>query len=132
MSKFKFPRRRYNILDSTFRRHGIFYSIEALLDIIYDKTGEEISRSTLDKDLRAMKDEFDAPIYYDNLNKGYTYSDKNFTIDQFPLSEDEKDVLGMAYQVFRTLKGTPLLKKLEGTIDTVSYTHLTLPTIYSV
>jgi predicted DNA-binding transcriptional regulator YafY len=119
MSKFKFPRRRYSILDSLFRRHGIFYTIDSLLDIIYEKTGEEISKSTIDKDLRAMKEEFNAPIYYDHLNKGYTYKNKTFTIDQFPITEGDKEVLGMAYQVFRALKGTPLLKKLEGTIDKI-------------
>ena len=119
MSKFKFPRQRYTIIDNMFRRHGIFHTADDVLDTIYDRTGEDISVYTFNKDIRAMKDEYGAPIIYNKTKKGYTYSDHSFSIDDIPLSHDDKELLEMAYQAFKTFKGSPLLKKLESTLDKI-------------
>jgi predicted DNA-binding transcriptional regulator YafY len=122
MPPFKFPRQRYDVINSLMRRNGKFYTAEEILDVIYERTGQDISRDMLNKDFKAMRDEYQAPIVYNSTYKGYTYRDHQFTIDDIPVTADDRDMLNFALDALKVFRGTELLNRLQSTVDKILVT----------
>lgn len=81
--------------------------------------GENISDSTIEKDLFAMRMEHDAPLKYSKREKGYFYEDPEFTMDEIPLNEDDVDAIKFAANVFYQFKGVEVFRKFEFAIDKI-------------
>ena len=57
-------------------RQKNFPTKAAIIGIIEERTDKEYSASSLEKDLRAMRDDFFAPIEFNNVERGYFYGTK--------------------------------------------------------
>lgn len=78
-----------------------------------------ISPSTIEKDLNAMRLEFDAPIAYRKKHNGYAYTDSNFRFLSVNLSEDEKDALGFVERILEQFRGLPIFSEFSDAVDKV-------------
>ena len=82
-------------------------------------TGNHICDSTIEKDLFNMKMEHDAPIKYSKRECGYYYEDKNYSINDIPLSEDELTSIKYAVDTLHQFKDAPFFKEFGNAIDKI-------------
>ena len=61
--------------------------------------GQHICDSTIEKDLFAMRMEHDAPIKYSKIEKGYYYTNDEFSLDENPLSENDVEAIKIATNI---------------------------------
>jgi predicted DNA-binding transcriptional regulator YafY len=80
---------------------------------------EHICDSTIEKDLFALRMEHDAPILYSKREKGYYYSDKNYSIDKGPLSSKDIDTLTVAAATLSQFKGMDFYKEYGFALDRI-------------
>lgn len=97
---------------------------EACEEALYGATsGDNISNSTIDKDLWAMRNEnelgFFAPIQYSKLHKGYYYEDPDYTIDNIPLNDIDVEAIKFAANTLYQFKGIDLFKQYESAIEKI-------------
>ncbi|MBX2950616.1 MAG: WYL domain-containing protein [Crocinitomicaceae bacterium] len=81
--------------------------------------GSNICDSTIEKDLFAMRQEYDAPIKYSKLNKGYYYEDPEFTINDVPLNESDLDAVRFAANTLLQFKDVELFREFGNAIDKI-------------
>lgn len=86
-------------------------------EVIYGtREGKNVSTSIIEKDMKFMKDNFEAPIKYDALSKGYYYDDPGFSIG---LTENEYESLLMASRILDQLKDTEIFEDYDTAIQKV-------------
>lgn len=125
MSRIKNAQIRYRIIDRCISNAYNPYPTKedlrrACEEAIYGSdSGSDICDSTIEKDLRSMRVELDAPIKYSKLHKGYFYSDESFTIDAIPLSEDDIDAIRFATNTLRQFRDVELFKQFGFAIDKI-------------
>ncbi len=115
---------RYRIIDRCIRNSARpFPSKEDLRraceEELFGTDSVHICDSTIEKDLRYMRVEHDAPIRYNRLNKGYYYSDEDYSLDQMPLSETDVDAIKVAANILSQFKHTTLFNQFEAAIDKI-------------
>lgn len=98
MSQNKEAYLRYKIIDSCIgNKRKPFPSMNDLIDLLEGKLGKTFTISTIQKDIKAMKEDellgFFAPIKYSKSQEGYYYSDPDYSISKLPLSADEAQIL---------------------------------------
>jgi predicted DNA-binding transcriptional regulator YafY len=81
--------------------------------------GSNICDSTIEKDLFAMRQEYDAPIRYSKLDKGYYYEDPAFTINDVPLNESDLDAVRFAANTLLQFKDVELFREFGNAIDKI-------------
>lgn len=116
MPKIKYAGLRHKILDQLLRNNMRRYSAAELLEELEEKTGKPISKSSFDKDIKFLRDQ-GAPIIVKDGK--YYYSDRNFSIDQHPLSEEDKSMLDFAFMILKAFKGSSIFQKFDTTIDRI-------------
>lgn len=84
-----------------------------------DEGGSHISESTIEKDLFAMRQESDAPIAYSKKDRGYYYTDPNFTINEQPLSDDDRTSIQFALSTLSQFKETALFQQFGSELNRV-------------
>lgn len=84
-----------------------------------DTVGEHISESTIEKDLFAMREEMDAPIAYSIKYRGYYYTDTNFSINEQPLTDDDRASIQFALSTLSQFKQTDLFKQFGNALNKV-------------
>lgn len=124
----KYALLRYRIIDRCIsNRFNRYPDKEALRraceEELYGSAGDCISESTIEKDLYAMRNEinlgYHAPIAYSKVHKGYYYTDEGYTIDKFPLSDEEADAIRLAANTLSQFRGIDLFKSSESAIDKI-------------
>lgn len=116
---------RYRIIDECLNRNKL-YDYNDLMDSIFNKLGVHVSKSTLDKDLKTMRDEFDAPIIWDNKVKKYRY-ERKFSMTGLTLSDKEKDVLNMSLAALNIFKDTDYGQSFKSLFERLSVRAKDLP-----
>lgn len=81
--------------------------------------GTNICDSTVEKDLFAMRMEHDAPIKYSKQDRGYYYEDKDYSIDDVPLTERDVEAIKIAANLLSQFKNTELFNQFEFAIDKI-------------
>jgi predicted DNA-binding transcriptional regulator YafY len=76
-----------------------------------------ISVSSINKDFKAMRAFYNAPIKFNALEKGYYYEEPEFSINSFPLSTEEIEVLDLSTAFLRQLKYSGYFSQFEAAID---------------
>jgi len=89
---------------------------EALYGSVY---GNNISASTIEKDIFAMRMEHDAPIKYNKKEDGYYYLDPNFSINDIPLTEDELSSIRFAVNTLQQFREVPMFQQFGNAIDKI-------------
>lgn len=124
----KYALLRYRIIDRCIsNRQRPFPSKEDLRraceEALYGSDGDQISLSTIDKDLWAMRNEGDlgyyAPIAYSKLEKGYYYEDPDFTINDINLNDEDLAALNLAAETLVQFRDIPLFRQYHHAIDKV-------------
>lgn len=117
---------RYRIIDKCIRNKYKPYPSkrelrEACEEALFGSSdGVHICDSTIEKDMFAMKMEHDAPIRYSKKNGGYYYEDPDFTIDEIPLTDSDREALSFAAQTLMQFKDVALFKQFGSAIDKIA------------
>ena len=113
---------RYRLIDELLRRRT-YPNLEKIEDFLEERLGTSISQSTLEKDLRAMRNSSDlgynAPIKYDKFNRGYYYEDPNYSLAKVPLGSDDLIALDSAITLLQQFKNIPLFAESMAAINKV-------------
>lgn len=107
---------RYRLIDECLRNRYKYFNREALAVRVSEKLGFTVSVYTIDKDLKALQDEFDAPIKFDKFNSRYYYTEP-FTLDGFELDDEEKNALNVSIAVLDILKNTRYAESFKSIIQ---------------
>ena len=125
---------RYLSIDEMLRnRQKNFPTKAAIIALIETRTDKEYSPSSLEKDLRAMRDDFFAPIEFNNVERGYFYGTKikgkdrktTYELDleyrflSISLSKNDVFALNLAESVLHGFKDVGILSGFSDAIDKV-------------
>ncbi len=125
MSRIKNAQLRYRIIDRSLRNPYKRFPTKSDLrqaceEAIFGSTvGADICDSTIEKDMFAMRMEFDAPIKYSKREKGYFYEDEEYSIDKIPLSDDDVEAIKFASQTLMQFRGVDIFKQFGFAIDKI-------------
>lgn len=125
MSRIKNAQIRYRIIDrclrNLYRPHPTKEDLRRACEeeLFGSDVGADICDSTIEKDLRAMRDEFDAPIKYSKIDKGYYYDDQEYSIDKIPLSADDIEAIRFASKTLMQFRDVGLFKQFGFAIDKI-------------
>lgn len=120
----KFATIRYHVIDKMLRnKYRPYPSVEDIMDKCSDVLLKPISKSSIEKDIRAMKNDealgYFAPIEFSRTYKGYYYSNPDYSIDSVPLNDDEIEAVQFATNILTQFKGIDIFKDYENAIDKV-------------
>ena len=79
-------------------------------------SGDNISDSTIEKDLQYLKMNYDAPIKFSRSHHGYYYSKEGYSID---LNADQIEAIKMAANVLSQFKNTEIFSEFHSAIDKI-------------
>ena len=114
----KQARLREKYLDQLLRNRNRKYTVVQMTEELSRRLGTDISKETVYKDLRHIKDEYEAVIETNSYKQLY-YEDPEFTIEKTPLTEEDKNLLDMASTLFRVFKSSSIMPKFESTINKI-------------
>jgi predicted DNA-binding transcriptional regulator YafY len=86
------------------------------LTLFGSDNGERISLSSIEKDLKFLKDEYNAPIVFNKTQGGYEYTSP-FSLDDIPFTDEEKEALMMALSTLNRYSGIGIFKSFGEAID---------------
>ena len=116
---------RYRIIDRCIRnKYKPFPSKQELREACEEELygsvdGGHICNSTIEKDMFAMREEHDAPIKYSKREKGYYYSDPDFTMNDIPLTENDMEAISFAAKTLMQFKNVELFRQFGSAIDKI-------------
>ena len=117
---------RYRIIDCCLRNKFRQYPSkndlrEACEDALFGSIdGEHICDSTIEKDLFAMRVEHDAPIKYSKAERGYYYDDPDYSINEIPLTDDEREAIAFASKTLLQFKDSDVFKQFGSAIEKIA------------
>ncbi len=113
---------RFRIINNCLLK-GKLCTKEEIIQQIEATLGTEISTRTFAEDIKNMREDealgYLAPIVFDKINKGYHYSDKNYSIDNIPLNADEIEALSFAASLLDQYKRIEIFEKFTGAVDKI-------------
>lgn len=110
---------RYLLIDRMLRNKFKKYpNMDEILEACKDKFGVK-SISTIEKDLKAMRIDFNAPISYHKTLKGYYYTDTDFKLLSVNLSEDHLLALSFVENWLEDFKTIPIFHEFSDAVDKV-------------
>lgn len=115
---------RYRVIDRVIgNKYNPYPSMEDLMEACSEAIGKQVSKSTIEKDIYAMKNDmslgYEAPIKYSKNYQGYFYEDPDFTIRDVPLSDEEVDAIQFAAKTLFQFKNIPIFRQYETAIDKI-------------
>lgn len=116
---------RYRIIDRCIRnKYKPFPSKQELREACEEELfgsidGGHICNSTIEKDMFAMREEHDAPIKYSKREKGYYYSEPDFTMNDIPLTENDMEAIAFAAKTLMQFKNVELFRQFGSAIDKI-------------
>lgn len=118
----KYALLRYRVIDQCLRnKYKPYPSLEQLQEACAEKIYDDVSISSIEKDLNAMRNEsqlgYFAPIKYSRKHKGYYYENEDYSIDDVPLNDTDLEALKLAAHTLMQFKNTSLFKQFDFAID---------------
>jgi predicted DNA-binding transcriptional regulator YafY len=115
---------RYQVIDACIRnRQRSYPGIDYLIERCSQRLDQQISRSTIEKDLKAMKDDPDlgyyAPIRYDRQSQGYYYENPGYSITNIQVHEEDIDAIEFAARILLQYRGFHMVKRYAEAIDRI-------------
>ena len=124
----KYALLRYRIIDRCLTNKGKPFPSredlrEACADALYGSGADQISLSTIDKDIWAMKNESElgyyAPIEYNRTHKGYFYTEEDYSINELSLVDEDIEAIRFAAAILNQFRHVPLLSQYESAVDKI-------------
>lgn len=115
---------RYRVIDKLIRNKFKKYpNIEDIMEVCEEVIGKAVSKSSIEKDIRAMKSDeglgYYAPIKFDRSYGGYYYEDPDYSIKGIDLNEDDISALQFAMEILNQFKGVEAIEQFENAIDKI-------------
>lgn len=116
---------RYKIIDQCLNyKYRPYPSLEYLQEKIADKLDVDITTSTLEKDIHAMRDltppGYYAPIAFSRQHGGYYYTEPGYSIDKMiPIKEEDMDAIRFAAATLYQFKNTLVFRKFSDAIEKI-------------
>ena len=120
---------RYRIIDRRIRnKYKPFPGVEDLMlaceEALYGSDyGDAISKSTIEKDLRAMREDeelgFHAPIKFSKKEKGYYYENPDYSINDIPLNDEDLSAIQFAARTLYQFRDNDMFKQFSFAIDKI-------------
>ena len=115
---------RYKVLDRCFRDSRRHYYMEDLVDacneVLYNYDGSSVSERTIREDIHFMQRQAGGGVPLERKMDGhrayYMYSDRNFSIQNLPMSQSEAEMLSDTIQMLSRFKGLPNQEWLNATL----------------
>lgn len=114
---------RYRVINRCLKDYGyitkkkLIQACERTLDIY------PISKRTIDGDIHALRYDnglgYYAPIKYDRNRKAYYYEDRDYSIDNIPLNDEEIQSLTFAATLLDQFKGVEIFNKFTGSVQKI-------------
>ena len=125
MPKNKSASIRYRIIDQCIsNKRNPFPSLEDLASRCAELLNTDVSPSTIEKDIAAMKKDhpvgYNAPIVYSKQNKGYAYSEIGFSISELKLQDDEWNALKFSAELLYQYKNVPVFNDFKNAIERIN------------
>lgn len=73
----------------------------------------EVSSKTIQRDIDYLRDQLDAPIAYDQIRRGYYYTERNFSLPAINISESDLFAVFVAERAMGQFRNTPMYGKLR-------------------
>ena len=119
MPSSKLPFLRYMAYDRLLRNKQHPYPTkEYLLTQLEEEFGVS-SPSTIEKDLNALRLEFDAPIAYSKRHKGYHYTDTSFQLFSVNLSVKQQEALQFVEEFLQGFRHVPVFREFTDAVEKV-------------
>ena len=118
---------RYRVINRCLvnRQYATIKELVSACEEALDK--RPLGERTIRRDLHDMKYDrslgFYAPITYDYQNRAYTYKDRDYSIDNLPLSDEEMNALIFASSLLEQFQGVEPLDHIHGAIQKIAH-HL--------
>jgi predicted DNA-binding transcriptional regulator YafY len=114
--------RRYKVIDGLLRNSMRKYpKIEDIIEECIEKLSFEPSKETIQKDMANMRlpypDGFDAPVRYCFKNRGYEYTDPNYSLTGIALSEDEIETIAEAVDLIQLIGGSRISNQFNQAVE---------------
>lgn len=115
---------RYHIIDECISdKYNPFPTMEFLIEKLEDRLGKEFTVSTIQKDIKAMKEDEElgylAPIRFSRKEMGYYYKNPEYSIKKVPLHGDEIEALEFAASIIQQYKNTAISGTFSMAVDKV-------------
>lgn len=115
---------RYKVLDRCFRDCRRHYYMEDLVEAcneeLYNYDGSSVSERTIREDIHFMQRQAGGGVPLERKMDGhrayYRYSDRNFSIQNLPMSQSEAEMLSDTIQMLSRFKGLPNQEWLNATL----------------
>ena len=116
--------RRYKVIDSVLRNSMKRYpKMDQFIEACHAKLDFYPSEETIQKDMANMRlpypDGFDAPIRYNRAQKGYEYTDPEYSLIGVSLRQEEIDAISEAIDVIRNIGGTRMSDKFNHAVEKI-------------
>ncbi|MFM9837596.1 MAG: helix-turn-helix transcriptional regulator [Cyclobacteriaceae bacterium] len=117
----KYPFMRYKIINACLTNSKAMYPTLEEIKEALAKQDILVEKRAIENDLEAMRYDkrlgYHAPIAFCRKNRGYHYTDPNYTIDKLPLSSEEIEAFEIIVESFQRFKGANVLNQVEGMFD---------------
>lgn len=115
---------RYRVIDRCIgNKYRPYPDIERIQEKCEEALGKTVSRSTIEKDMNAMKNDgalgYEAPIVYSKEYRGYYYTEPDYSIQDVPLSDEEIDAIKIAANTLSTFRDSGPFKQYSSAIDKI-------------
>jgi len=113
---------RIRVINECLSRPGTYWPKERLLEKMRN-IDIDIQDRTLEGDIADMKRsgklQYHAPIRWCQVNKGYHYTDPDYSIDKLPLTREDVRRLEWAATTLSQYQGIPFMNEFTTTIDKI-------------
>ena len=121
----KYAISRYKLIDARIiMKQRNAPSLIDLVDYVSEKLETLISESTIQKDIYAMRFDqglgFFAPIVFDRKQKGYIYTDSDYSINKIAVSAEDLQGLELAIGILEQFKDLPAIKIFDDAISKIA------------
>jgi len=100
-----------------------YVTLRKLEERCYEAFDHEIAVRTLEKDIHDMRYDrnlgYFAPIAYDRSRSAYYYTDPDYSIDNFPLSDRDLEALTFASSLLNQYRNMPLISDFSGAVQKI-------------
>lgn len=125
----KYALLRYRIIDRCINNRSCPYPTKedlrsACEEALYGSDGENISISTIEKDIWAMRNEgelgYYAPIAYHRDHRGYYYEEEDYSINEVSLNEEDIEAIRFAANTLIQFRDLPIFQQFDQAIGKIA------------